>query len=377
MTLPQLPPPHQVTTPDQLARMVDILQQAQRFALDTESNSLFAYYHRVCLIQISTDNDDYLLDPLALEDLTPLRALVAKPGIEVTMHAAENDLLLLHHDFGFLFGQVFDTLWAARILGWNKPGLASILKEHFGVVLNKKMQRADWGKRPLTEEQLQYARLDTHYLLPLRDQLELDLRNAGRWEEAKEVFANLVNIRWEEKDPLTIWRISGVRDLTSQQLAVLQALFEWREKRAQQRNLPPFKVLRNETLVSLAQNQPSTPHALRQTPFTPRRLPNHLVRQLLQAIRQGQTMPPPTPPPRAYNNRRPTDAEQARYERLRAWRTRAARARGVDPDVVLTNHMLMALARAHPTDMDALQATELLGPWKLKTYGPDILKATA
>jgi ribonuclease D len=376
MTLPQLPPPHHVTTPDQLAQMIAALRQAQRFALDTESNSLFAYYYRVCLIQISTDHTDYLLDPLALEDLAPLRALVAEPGIEVTMHAAENDLLLLHHDFGFLFSQVFDTLWAARILGWNKPGLASILKEHFGVVQNKRMQRADWGKRPLTAEQLQYARLDTHYLLPLRDQLERDLRRAGRWEEAKEVFASLLDIRWEEKEPPTIWRISGVRDLTPQQLAVLQALFDWREKRAQQRDIPPFKVLRNETLVSLAQNQPATANALRRTPFIPRRLPNHLVRQLLQAIRRGQAMPPPSPPQRTTNNnRRPTDAELARYERLRAWRTRVARARGVDPDVVLTNQVLMALARAHPADMDALQATGLLGPWKLDAYGRNILQA--
>ena len=377
MTLPQLPPPHQVATPDQLTQMVAALRQAQRFALDTESNSLYAYYYRVCLIQISTDDADYLLDPLALEDLAPLRALVAEPGIEVTMHAAENDLLLLHHDFGFLFSQVFDTLWAARILGWNKPGLASILKEQFGVVQNKRMQRTDWGKRPLTEEQLQYARLDTHYLLPLRDQLEQDLRNSGRWEEAKEVFDSLIDIRWQEKEPLTIWRISGVRDLTPQQLAVLQALFDWREKRAQKRDMPPFKVLRNETLMALAQRQPTTANALRQTPFTPRRLPNHLVRQLLRAIRQGQTMPPPSPPHRTTNNRRPTEAEQARYERLRAWRTRVARARGVDPDVVLTNQVLMALARAHPADIAALQATELLGPWKLSAYGPDILKAMA
>jgi len=355
--------------------MVEDLRQAQRFALDTESNSLFAYYYRVCLIQISTDSADYLLDPLVLEDLGPLRNLVAESGIEVTMHAAENDLLLLHHDFAFLFSQVFDTLWAARILGWNKPGLASILREHFGVEQNKRMQRADWGKRPLTAEQLQYARLDTHYLLPLRDQLEKALRSSGRWEEAKEVFDSLIDIRWEEKAPPTIWRISGVRDLTPVQLAVLQSLFDWREKRAQQRDIPPFKVLRNETLMSLARNQPATSRALRQTPFIPRRLPNHLVRQLLQAIRRGQNQPAPTPPSRTRSNHRPTDAEQARFERLRAWRTRVAHERGVDPDVVLTNQVLMALARVHPGDFEALKASELLGPWKLKTYGPDILKA--
>jgi len=375
MTLPQLPPPHQITTSDQLAQMVADLWQAQCFALDTESNSLYAYYYQVCLIQISTDSADYLLDPLVLKDLDALRDLVAEPEIEVTMHAAENDLLLLHHDFDFLFGQVFDTLWAARILGWNKPGLAPILKEHFGVLSNKKMQRADWGKRPLTEEQLQYARLDTHYLLLLRDQLEMDLRANGRWEEAKEVFGSLTDIRWEEKEPPTMWRISGVRDLTPQQQAVFLALFDWREKRAQKRDIPPFKVLRNETLLALAQEQPTTANALRQTPFVPRRLPNHIARQLLNAIRQGQNDPAPNRPSRTNNNRRPTNAEQARFERLRAWRIQVARQRGVDPDVVLTNQVLMALARAHPDNIDDLKATELLGPWKLDAYGSAILKA--
>jgi len=377
MTLPQLPPPHHVTTPDQLAQMVSELREAQRFALDTESNSLYAYYYRVCLIQISTDTADYLLDPLVIDDLDPLGELVVDPQIEVTMHAAENDLLLLHRDFDFVFGQVFDTLWAARILGWSKPGLASILKEHFGVVSNKKMQRADWGKRPLTEEQLQYARLDTHYLLPLRDQIEHDLRNAGRWEEAQEVFGSLIDIRWEEKEPPTLWRISGTRDLSPQQLAVLKALFDWREKRAQQRNVPPFKIMRNETLVTLAQEQPTNEKALRRIPSVPNRLPNHIARQLLQAIRRGQDMPAPSPPVRTTNNNRPTDAEQARFERLRTWRKEVASQRGVEADVILTNQVLMALARAYPGNLEEMGSFDLMGDWKLNNYGPRILKAMA
>jgi len=377
MTLPKLPPPHPVTTPDQLAQMVADLRHAQRFALDTESNSLYAYYYRVCLIQISTDTADHLLDPLVLDDFDPLGGLVIDPQIEVTMHAAENDLLLLHRDFDFVFGQVFDTLWAARILGWNKPGLASILKEHFGVVSNKKMQRADWGQRPLTEEQLQYARLDTHYLLPLRDQLEQTLRSAGRWEEAEEVFGSLINIRWEEKEPPTIWRISGTRDLSPQQLAILKSLFDWREKRAQQRDVPPFKIMRNDTLVALVQKQPTNEKALRRIPSVPNRLPNHIVRQLLQAIRRGQDMPAPTPPIRTNNIHRRTDAEQARFERLRTWRKEVAGERGVEADVILTNQVLMALARAYPGNLEEMGSSELMGDWKLNAYGPAILKAMA
>ncbi|MCS7040547.1 MAG: ribonuclease D, partial [Anaerolineae bacterium] len=118
-----LPPPVLVATPAELEAAVAAMRRAGRLALDTESNSLYAYHYRVCLIQISTDDEDYLIDPLALSDLRPLGDLVAQPGLEVTMHAAENDILLLRRDFGWRFAAVFDTLWAARILGWRQVGL--------------------------------------------------------------------------------------------------------------------------------------------------------------------------------------------------------------------------------------------------------------
>ena len=374
MNLPQLPPPHLITTPDQLALMIADLRHAGRFALDTESNSLYAYYYRICLIQISTESRDYLIDPLALDDLGPLGELVSEPGIEVTMHAAENDLLLLDREFGFRFARVFDTLWAARILGWPRPGLASILKEQFGVELDKRMQRANWGKRPLTPEQLEYARFDTHFLLPLRERLVEELKMVGRLQEAREVFAELTNIRWEEKDPPTFWRLSGTRDLDPRQLAVLKALFDWREARAQRRDVPPFKVLQNETLLALAQTQPASEYELRKVRGMPKRLPDHLARKLLKVIEQAQDREPPAYPSRNNGGQRPDEADMVRYERLRAWRTRVARERGVEPDVVLTNQVLMAIARAHPADLEALADLGLLGPWKLQTYGPAILE---
>ena len=202
-------PPLLVTTPGQLATAITELRQAGRFALDTESNSLYAYAYRICLIQLSSDTSDYLVDPLAFSDLSSLGSLVADDALEVTMHAAENDILLLDRDFGFRFGRVFDTLWAARILGWPRPGLASILDERFGVKQDKRMQRADWGQRPLSAAQIAYARQDTQYLLPLRDMLEQELRARGRWQEAQEVFAALPAIEWEEKEPPTMWRLSG------------------------------------------------------------------------------------------------------------------------------------------------------------------------
>lgn len=353
--------------------MLAQLQGVRRCALDTESNSFYAYYHQVCLIQLSTDTDDYIIDPLALPDLAELRQWIESEDIEFTFHAAENDLLLLHRDFGFVFNKVFDTLWGARILGWQRPNLATILAERFDVHLDKRWQRTNWGKRPLTLEQLDYARLDTHFLLPLRDLMERELRQKQRWEEAHDIFVELTDIRWEEKPSATFWQIKGVRDLTPQQQAVFAALFAWREAQAQRRDIPPFKVLRNEMMLQLAQTQPRTLRELFQTPGFPQRLPRAVAKRLLKAIQQGRQAPPPSPPPRNNTGTPPSEEETRLYERLRAWRTGQAQARGVEADVILTNQKLMALARSHPKTLAELEALHLMGPWKIKTYGPELL----
>jgi ribonuclease D len=365
-----------ITQSHQLALLVAELEAAGRFALDTESNSMYVYHDQVCLIQVSTEEQDVIIDPLALQDLSPLGQLVARPDIEVTMHAAENDILLLHRDFGWTFGRIFDTLWGARILGWPNPGLASVLKERFGVVLDKRMQRTDWGKRPLSPEQLAYARLDTHYLLPLRDEIERELRAAGRWEEAQEVFDELRSIRWEERDAPTFWRLPGVRDLEPRQQAVLKALFDWREARASQRDVPPYRILRNEVLLALARAMPQTEAQLRAIPGFPRRFPPHLARKLLNVIRRGQQAPIPAYP-RTRGDGRPDDDALARYDALRRWRTDKARERGVAPDVVLPNSKLMIIARANPSSLADLEALGVLGPWRLRAYGREILAVLA
>ncbi len=369
-----LSPPQWITTTTALTQVIADLRRAKEFALDTESNSLYAYDYKVCLIQVSTRQADYLLDPIALSDLSDLGRLVADPSVESTIHAAENDILMMHREYGFVFNQIFDTLWAARILGWSKPGLASILKERFGITLDKRMQRADWGKRPLTSEQREYARYDTHFLLSLRDLQAAELQSLGRWQEAQEVFAELTNIRWAEREPPTFWRLPGARDLEPQEQAVLKALFDWREVKAHRRDVPPFKILRNEVLIALALTQPQNISALRAIKGIPKRLPHYVVQNLLDVIEQGQHDPPPEPQPRNHGGRRPDSDDLARFERLRSWRARKAQQRGVETDVVLTNQILMSIARAHPTDLEALAATELLGTWKLGAYGPEIVE---
>jgi len=362
-----------VTTPPQLATLLEALSGQSAVAVDTESNSLYAYQEQVCLIQISIPDADYIVDPLAGLDPSPLARFFADPGVQKVFHAAEYDVMCLKRNFGFRFASLFDTMWAARILGWPHVGLGDVLKETFGVRTNKRYQRYNWGKRPLELEALAYACMDTHYLLPLC-RLQADaLMQKGRWEEAQEVFDRLATSEPVSHTfaPEGFRRVKGAYDLTRREQAVLRELYVWRDREARRRDRPPFKVLNDHILVSLVQACPRTPYELADVsglkPYHVRRY----GRYILQAIERGIRARPPKPPPPSLRH---SEAEVTRFQALRVWRKRVAAERGVDADVVVSNAVLWALAEQNPRAFDDLSRIEGLGPWKRKTYGKAILK---
>ena len=257
--------------------------------------------------------------------------------------------------------------------------MAGILAEKFGVILDKSLQRANWGHRPLEPDLLAYAQLDTHYLLPLRALQEQALRDCGRWEEAQETFERISTVEWVDKpfDPNGFWSIAGARDLSAQELAVLQALYLFREDQARREDRPPFKVLDQHSLIALSRAQPANLNDLGRV----RGMTSHQVRRygsgLLDAIRRGRSAPPPVAPRRPDSNGRPDSRTVERYDALRSWRSDRARQRGVDSDVIFTNDQLMTIARQAPKTVEALQALGVMGPWKLGEYGAAIIHALA
>lgn len=361
-----------VDTPQALARTVARLQAEPAVAVDTESNSFYVYHEQVCLIQFSIPGQDFLVDPLALSDLSPLGPLFADPAIEKVFHAAEYDIMCLKRDFGFRFANLFDTMIAARILGWKRYGLGSILAERFGVRQDKRLQRANWGQRPLSPEQLRYAALDTHYLLPLRDLMRAELRARRREREAREAFAALPALEWNrhEFDPEGFWRIKGTRDLSPTGQAVLRELYIYRDEQARARNVPPFKVVSNAVLIRLSERRPATIRELRRVKGISQVIVKRYGRGLLEAIRRGRNAPPPKPPARPH---RPQNAVLERYEALRRWRKRRAAGRGVEPGVLISNDALFELAKRPPRDLKDLSEMNLLSPWQLETYAAELL----
>lgn len=372
-----LPPAILVTTDAGLQQFLEAVRGQPAVAVDTESNSLFAYYPRVCLIQVSFPGADYVIDPLLL-DVDPLDGIFGDPAYQKVFHAAENDILGLKRDFGFSFANIFDTMIAARILGWQHAGLAAILETQFNVALDKKMQRTDWGRRPLDAKQLAYARLDTHFLLALKERQESELRERRRWEEARETFDRLPGLEYQtrEFDPDGFWSVPGARDLSPTGLAVLRELYVYRDNQASREDRPSFKVIDNHAMLRVAATLPATVQELDSKSSLAPSVVRHYGSGIIGAVKRGLRAQPPIHR-RASGNGRPDPRVSDRHDALRKWRTERARLRGVDPDVVLTNEQLLTVARLAPASLSELMDSGAMGPWKAREYGPEILDLLA
>jgi ribonuclease D len=198
----------------------------------------------------------------------------------------------------------------------------------------------------------------------------------GRWEEALEAFGQLSQLNFEERleNERSMWQVKGARDLPPEALGVLSALWEWREREAQQRDRPPFKIMNDETLIKIAVQRPASLADLRRIRgFSP-----HLIstygQHIIEALGEGLRRLPPVPPPPVLRLEHRLDTLTARrFDSLRRWRARIADARGVSPDIVFTNETLVEIAQRDPRSEAELLAIPAIGPWKARTYGPDLL----
>jgi len=354
-----------------LADAVATLARAPAVALDTETDAYFAYRPQICLLQLATRDADFLVDPLAPLDLAPLGDLLADPAREVVIHAAENDVILMRHQFGWRIGRLFDTQVACFVLGLKPYSLAGILESRFGVVLDKKLQRSDWSRRPLAPEQVAYALADTRHLLPLAGDLRRRVEEAGRAEEVASECARIAAREWapEPADPEAFRRVAGVRDLDPVQLRIFRDLHAWREKEAERDNRAPYRVADDRALLAVARARAKGP-----VRGVPRRVWDRHGRRFVgivdAALAAGPLRlerlrrPRAEPPPRAVKER---------YDRLRAWRTKAAEARGVEPFVVARNEALFDVAQRGCRTLEDLG--EALEPFRVREYGQAILDA--
>jgi ribonuclease D len=371
---------HWIRTPEALADLARSFEGCRTIAIDTESDSLYHHFEKVCLVQVATDRGDAcLVDSLAVKDLSPLGPVLADPGVVKVLHGADYDVTTLKRDFNFEFASLFDTMIAARFLGMPGIGLAAVSEAELGVTLSKTNQKDDWSRRPLTPQQETYALADVEHLVAVREKLEAKLQDKGRlsWlqEECDAVAALGPAVRRRSAD--TFLTMKGARKLKPRQLAVLRELVIWREGRAEETDRPAFKILGNESLMKLSEKRPRTASELRQVPGVLPRLRPH-ADDLLAAIRRGDELPEEDLPviPRTPRQVIPPEVV-TRVGNMKEWRKTRAAELEIDVSVVLPQRLIDRLAAAGPRDRAGLEEIEGLRQWRIDAFGGELLATIA
>ncbi len=324
-----------------LADFLTRLDAAPWLTLDTEADSLHAYPEKLCLIQISIPEEDRLVDPLSRISLAGLFGSIRER--EIIMHGSDYDLRLFRKWHSFVPSRIFDTMIAARLLGEPQFGLHALVKKFLGIELDKGPQKADWAQRPLTPRMLEYARNDTRHLKALSDILRARLVELGRLEWMEESCERLIAecAVVPPADP-DVWRVKGSSFLARPALAVLKAIFEWRETQAIAANRPPFFVLSPDTMVGIAANA-TTGQPWDQ--LLPRRFRPDRHRTIRDAVAKGLAVPEAEWPeiPR-HRSPRQTEAQKRRAQQLEKGRDRKAAELAIDQTLIAPRAALNRLA---------------------------------
>jgi ribonuclease D len=366
-----------IAEPGPFRELMGRLGKEPCLALDTEASSFHRFHERIGLVQLSDRRDTWLLDPLALSDMDGLGTLLGSEKSETVIHDADFDLRLLKRMYGFRVRRIFDTLIAAELVNEPELGLASLLKKHFGLQLDKRFQKADWCKRPLTPGMLEYAAMDTRHLIALRDKLEEALKAKGRLDWAQEEFALLTEMPFRSKvdDTPGFLRMKGAQTLKPKELAVLRELYDWRNSVAGPLDRAPFMVLGNEVLLALAKAPVRDLAALAAVKGVGPSAITKYGEAILAAQQRGLDMPKDQWPRLERPKRLPRDPQlEERVKRLKAERDKLAAEQDLRPGIVAANHLLMDLGRAKPANLDELLAVPEMRRYQALAFGPRLLE---
>jgi ribonuclease D len=372
-----------IEEPGQADRLARALSAGQPVALDCEAAGFHRYTDRLCLVQLTTaDGTDFIIDPLAVDAAEMLGPTLEDPAVDVLMHGADFDVRLLERDLGIHLRGLFDTQVAAALLGEPALGLAALLERYLGVTLSKKYQRADWAKRPLPEAMLDYAASDTRYLHQLVALVRDRLESEGRMSWAEEEFRSLENVRFEpETDQDPVVRVKGARGLEPRVVAALREALVWRDEVAREQDRAPFRVAQDQVLMEIAAQRPGSVEALANMKGMSGRLARESGRDLVNRLERLDTLVAEDleayPPPQRNGPGRPPPEVEALAERLKTVRNQRAEALGLDRGALVSNALLLEIAREAPRTIDALTRLPGMKRWQVEALGPGLMEVLA
>ncbi len=370
-----------------LDEVVATLETASVIGIDTESDSSYTYQEKVCLIQISDLERDYIIDPLAIDDLSPLGPLLADRNIVKILHGADYDVVCLRRDFGFQIQGLFDTLIAAQLLGMERIGLADLILRFFGIGLDKQYQRHNWGLRPLEREHIEYARGDTHFLLALREIMLPRLRRLDRTRHLREECRLLEKRQWSAKpfDPNGWLDIKRAGELDEDGLRVLRQLYLYRDQQARRMDRPVYKVIPDGVLFSLAHNLPESSSDLERLFRRKSALLRRHGKSLLKTVQAGLDDESPLPSRQRKRKSKPRPKTPLRTrlrgkaaERvmasLKQWRNDLVENDpALTPFTVASNATLRWIATLRPQNLDELKQVPEVRRWQVHDFGEELL----
>jgi ribonuclease D len=351
-----------------LRELISALEAASVVAVDTEFMRERTYYARLCLIQVATDDVAAIIDPIALEDISPLRAILVGSSAVKVFHAGAQDLEIFYRAFGEAVSPVFDTQLAATLAGFpQQVGYGPLVKELLGVSLNKGDTYSDWARRPLLDTQVEYALNDVRYLPELYEKLASSLRRKGRLDWLAEDFREMEDPATYECIPEEQWRrLKRIASLNRRQLAVAREVAAWREIEAQRRDTPKRWVLGDESVVEIARRAPQTAEDLKAIRGVSERMSRSALQAILDSVSRGSALPE-SELPSVVRKRRPQGDVDGAVDLMVALVRLRAREHGVAMPLLASRNDLERLASGER------EASPLLEGWRRRMVGDELL----
>jgi ribonuclease D len=359
----------------ELENVCDDLLKEKIIAVDLEADSMHCFKEKICLIQIASATEAFLIDPFEIKAAASFLKVLENEEVIKVFHGADFDVRSLDRDYQVRVNNLFDTEIACRFLGIKERGLAALLKRNFNVDVDKKFQKVDWGRRPLKQEMIEYSVGDVAYLVELQKIIHRRLVDKGRLAWAKEEFEIQAKVRYENNHALPLFKkFKGAGKIDNRSLAVLENLLRMRLSIAEKKDQPLFKIISSPSLMTMAYEKPMTIDQILQIRALSKKqadMYGHLcVDAVVKAMELDHKALPAYP-----KTRRPRkdNRVQDRIDRLKKMRERLSQSMGIEPGFLLNNAVMGVIAVNNPATPEDLLNIEPVRHWHVEAMGETIL----
>ena len=365
-----------ITRDEELVAVCEDLGREKIIAVDLEADSMHSFTEKICLIQVAAGGRAWLVDPFEISDFSPFARILENPDIIKVFHGSDFDVRSLDRELSVEIENLFDTEIACRFLNIKERGLGALLKAYFNVYVDKRFQKVDWSRRPLKEDMIAYSVGDVANLIDLHDRLLAQLEKIGRTDWAREEFEVQSKVKYESNHRLPLFkRFKGAGKMDNRNLAVLEQLLQARLEMARKKDLPLFKIMSNQSIVTMAQEKPKSIEGILAIKALSKKQAGMYGKLCLGAIKTAMALPHKELPsyPRTRMPRK-TPKVLNRIDQLKKVREKSSVSIGMEPGFLMNNNLISAIAFANPGTKEGLAEIEPIRRWQVQALGDDILK---